>query len=69
MKLGRVPESLNSFRTAIRLYKMMDSIEGDRLLQSLSEMGFEILIGTEPIGNIKSIIMIAPYASLLYTLV
>ena len=42
MKLGRIPESLDSFKMAIGLYKIMDSPEGDRLVRSLAELGFEL---------------------------
>ena len=42
MKLGRIPESLDSFKTAIGLYETTDSPEGDRLVRSLAELGFEL---------------------------
>ena len=42
MKLGRIPESLDSFKTAIRLYETTNSPEGDRLVRSLAELGFEL---------------------------
>lgn len=43
MKLGRISESLSSFKTAIELYKKMDCAEGDGLVRSLSELGFELI--------------------------
>ncbi len=40
LKLGRVPESIRAFQSAIALYDQRQSPEGDRLRQSLQDMGF-----------------------------
>ncbi len=42
LKLGRVPESLEMFEKAIALHKQQNSPEGDRLRQSLQQMGFRV---------------------------
>jgi tetratricopeptide (TPR) repeat protein len=42
LKLGRVAESLDAFRKAIILHDQQGSSEGDRLRQTLAEMGFHV---------------------------
>jgi len=42
LKLGRVPESMEALGTAIALHDQQHSPEGDRLRQSLRQMGFSL---------------------------